>query len=148
MAAKPVYFVIMPAFLRPTDGAVPYSVQFHKPDLSELQRIVGGHIELVAIINGAMENCWLVINEEGKLEGLPPNQAATFIANGQIQAGDYIAGNAVLIGTDVNDTAEFGPLPPRIAAAVAHNWEEDGHATTVGLRKGHATPFHNDGNVH
>ena len=41
--------------------------------LEELQSTVGGFIEIVT----TYDNRWMVINEEGKLNGLPYNPAAT-----------------------------------------------------------------------
>ncbi|MBR0290891.1 MAG: DUF3846 domain-containing protein [Bacteroidales bacterium] len=43
--------------------------------LEEKQRIVGGNIEIVP----SREGNWLVVNEEGKLEGLPINRDATLL---------------------------------------------------------------------
>ena len=43
--------------------------------LKEKQDIVGGHIEIIP----SREGNWLVINEEGKLEGKPLNEQATLL---------------------------------------------------------------------
>lgn len=43
--------------------------------LRELQHIVGGHIEIIQASDGIM-----VVNEEGKLQGLPRNEQATALA--------------------------------------------------------------------
>ncbi len=60
--------------------------------LDELQAYVGGYIELTETKDGRD----MYINEEGKLDGLPPNWAAT----GLYKHGhaDVIAGNAIVIG--------------------------------------------------
>lgn len=55
--------------------------------LEALQGIVGGYIETVWL----RDNCVLVCNEEGKLQGLPPNF---------LLMGDLIVGTAVLAGVD------------------------------------------------
>ena len=55
--------------------------------LKALQSAVGGYIETVTFA----EDCTLVVNEEGKLQGLPPNF---------LFFGDVIAGTAVLAGVD------------------------------------------------
>lgn len=55
--------------------------------LKALQSAVGGYIETVTFA----EDCTLVVNEEGKLKGLPPNF---------LFFGDVIAGTAVLVGVD------------------------------------------------
>ncbi len=58
--------------------------------LTELQEIVGGYIEIVFFQNGYC----LVVNEEGKLNGLPLNPYATLLMyeNG---INDVIVGNAL-----------------------------------------------------
>ena len=40
--------------------------------LDELRRVVGGHIEIIPCRDGRI----MVLNEEGKLEGLPRNDQA------------------------------------------------------------------------
>jgi hypothetical protein len=55
--------------------------------LEELQEYVGGWIEFVPMPNGII----LVVNEEGKLDGLPHNEKAT-----QVFKYDEIVGDAVL----------------------------------------------------
>lgn len=59
--------------------------------LEELQAIVGGYIECLNLNDGRL----LVCNEEGKLEGLPLNDAATDIvrANGY---NDWIVGDVLI----------------------------------------------------
>lgn len=75
-------------------------------DLKTLQEIVEGHIETVPTM---MSSAWskekdvgltLIINEEGKLLGLPMNQLATDMA---YLFNDVIVGNAVLMGTTDED---------------------------------------------
>lgn len=60
-------------------------------DLGYMQSIVGGYIEIVQVRDGKI----LVINEEGKILGLKPNQMATLLAKDSLQPGDYIAGRAI-----------------------------------------------------
>ena len=69
--------------------------------LAELQRYVGGYIEALDLQNGSI--MWL--NEEGKLNGLPYNLVADFIAHQHtgIATDDHVVGD-VLIAT----TAETG----------------------------------------
>lgn len=70
-------------------------------ELDELQDIVDGYIETVGTMlapGWAQEKGVtpvLIINEEGKLRGLPYNDAATVMA--QITVTDEIVGNAVLM---------------------------------------------------
>lgn len=55
--------------------------------LKALQNAVGGYIETVIFA----EDCTLVVNEEGKLQGLPMNFRIF---------GDVIAGTALFVGVD------------------------------------------------
>lgn len=52
--------------------------------LEELQPIVGGYIEIVYL-----PNRFMVVNEEGKLMGLPINEKASIIA-GETIVGDVL----------------------------------------------------------
>lgn len=45
-------------------------------DLESLQAVVGGYIEFLRFQDGSM----MVVNEEGRLHGLPLNAVASFIA--------------------------------------------------------------------
>jgi hypothetical protein len=63
--------------------------------IEELNEMVGGYIEIVR--PPSQQGAIMVINEEGKLKGLPFNLLATMTAN---LAGDHIVGNAVLCGPD------------------------------------------------
>ena len=60
--------------------------------LEELQRYVGGYIEVVVL--GSQQV--MVVNEEGKMMGLQRNDVATDLAKTRVLPGDYIAGNAVV----------------------------------------------------
>ena len=60
--------------------------------LEQLQKAVGGLIEIIHLPDGRL----MVVNEEGKLEDLPLNEATTTLARGAIFDGDYIAGDAVV----------------------------------------------------
>ncbi len=62
-------------------------------ELDQLKALVGGWIECVYLDSNKL----FVINEEGKLHGLPINEAATIIASSRLFPGDYIAGNAVML---------------------------------------------------
>lgn len=55
--------------------------------LEDLQCIVGGYIETVTFA----EDCTLIVNEEGKLQGLPVNFRIF---------GDVIVGTALFVGVD------------------------------------------------
>ncbi len=64
--------------------------------LEELQALVGGYIEVVALRDGRL----LVLNEEGKLEGFPYNEQATALARDCLFPGDFIVGTAVLVSEE------------------------------------------------
>ena len=66
-----------------------------QPTLEEAQAFVGGYIEIVTTRKGEQ----IVINEEGKLQGLPWNDLATDLAHegGAISSDDYIAGNCMIL---------------------------------------------------
>jgi hypothetical protein len=61
--------------------------------LEELQGFVEGHIEVVCLKDGMI----MVVNEEGKLNGLPFNTRATLAYNrGTGRYDDIIVGNALV----------------------------------------------------
>ena len=71
-----------------------------EPDLKAAQEFVGGMVEGIQFPNGD----YLIINEEGKLIGLPINEDATKLWKDTFDNDDYItgrddwvAGNAILI---------------------------------------------------
>ena len=71
-----------------------------EPDLKAAQEFVGGYVEGIAMPNGD----YLIINEEGKLIGLPVNEQATKLwketfDNDNYITGrdDFVVGNAILI---------------------------------------------------
>lgn len=71
-------------------------------ELEELQKIVGGYIEILALPGKPGEI--MVCNEEGKLEGLPINPAATQLWKATAQPGsprmfDDVVGTVLLCHT-------------------------------------------------
>jgi uncharacterized protein DUF3846 len=86
------------AFVARVDGTVT-PLPPRPPTLEELQAIVGGYIEVVALRHKGKIIGQMIFNEEGKLEGLSYNAAATFLAqtNGGIPASDFIVGPAVVL---------------------------------------------------
>lgn len=60
-------------------------------ELKELQELVGGYIETIPVSTNQL----MVLNEEGKLDGLPYNQKATEIAFKNC-VFDWIVGNVVI----------------------------------------------------
>ena len=63
----------------------------HRPSLEESQKIVGGYIEITKC--NSIPPKRMVVNEEGRLQGLPVNRAATSIHN----CGVAIMGNVIVL---------------------------------------------------
>lgn len=63
-----------------------------KPTLEEMQKAVGGLIEIVSLRSSIV----LVINEEGKLKGLPVNMPATVMYQDLCHTEDIIVGDCLL----------------------------------------------------
>lgn len=61
--------------------------------LEQMQDIVGGYIEIVRLT----EDVLMVVNEEGKCEGLPYNKEATALFRKCFpKSGDFIVGNVLV----------------------------------------------------
>ena len=78
-----------------------------EPNLKEAQEFVGGYVEGITFPNGD----YLIINEEGKLMGLPLNEEATKLwkatfDNDNYVTGrkDFVVGPAILIKKDALNT--------------------------------------------
>jgi len=73
---------------------------------NEMVEVVHGYIEAV-YLDGAVA----YVNEEGKLDGLPKNQAATDMAHAHnaIYGDDWIAGNMLITG-ECDDEGEMMSL--------------------------------------
>ncbi len=78
-------------------------------DLHGLQEIVGGYIEAVGLTCPMPATAY--INEEGKIDGLPPNPVASSITH--LMPGDFIAGPMVILGPPDNE-GEDTPLPTEL----------------------------------
>ncbi len=65
-----------------------------KMSLEQLQQFVGGYIEMVPTKNPRRS---LVVNEEGMLNDLPPNENATKLAHPNTLIMDFIRGDALLV---------------------------------------------------
>ena len=61
--------------------------------LKELQEYVGGFIETISSLDG---NHIMVVNEEGKLMGLPFNYCATIRLINEFSKMDHIVGDALI----------------------------------------------------
>lgn len=64
-----------------------------KFSLEEMQEIVGGYIETIDLPSGMV----MVLNEEGKLEGLEKNEVATEIWKREFPIEDYPDNNDELV---------------------------------------------------
>ena len=78
-----------------------------EPDLKAAQAFVGGYVEGISFPNGD----YLIINEEGKLTGLPLNPEATALWKATFDNDNYITGRddfvvgpAILIRAKALDT--------------------------------------------
>ena len=60
--------------------------------LEELQKIVGGIIEIIYLNN----NLIMVIDEEGKIKNKGENDNATLVAQRQLGGMDYVVGDALV----------------------------------------------------
>lgn len=67
-----------------------------KNELSALQRLVGGHLEVIRL-----QRCLALVDEEGKLKGLKPNM---------VFGMDAIVGTIVFVG---EDGEEFTDCPAK-----------------------------------
>ena len=66
-----------------------------EPDLKAAQDFVGGYVEGITFPNGD----YLIINEEGKLMGLPLNEEATKLWKATFDNDNYITGrNDFVVG--------------------------------------------------
>ena len=73
----------------------------YKPTLKEMQKFVGGYIEVVYLNDKEV----MIIDEEGKLKGKPVNAEATIRAtrNKAIFNNDWIAGDVLIMPEDYLD---------------------------------------------
>lgn len=61
--------------------------------LEELKGFVGGYIQIIELT----EDEWMVMNEEGKLKGLPTNLAACSKTMGIVALDDEIVGDVLIV---------------------------------------------------
>lgn len=108
----------MRALVIPADKAEPvHELDVPEEDaLSVLQKQVGGMIQAVPLPNfiGDGHKATAYINEEGKFDAdCPPNMRATdfFVPGVGLFAGDYIAGNCVIVGFNPAD-GKHRDVPP------------------------------------
>ena len=87
--------------------------------LAALQKAVGGYIETLSVGGGLVA----VVNEEGKLNGLPFNRG---LYHGGMDPVDYLYGNILFVGTNGED---FRGLTDDELDALTH----DHRASTSGV---------------
>ena len=92
-------------------------------ELADLQKAVGGNIEVVYPFDDPVG---LVMNEEGKLDGLPMNRA---LRDDEGNIYDVIAGSFLVVGLKEDD---FGSLTPE----QIQKYEEHFHQPEVFIRMG------------
>ena len=66
-------------------------------ELEEMQKIVGGYIEVIRLNDGRL----IIVNEEGLLQGLPVNIEATNILRRDHSTTQYIVGTAIVCDADM-----------------------------------------------
>ena len=66
-------------------------------ELEEMQKIVGGYIEIIRLNDGRL----IIVNEEGLPQGLPVNIEATNILRRDHSTTQYIVGNAIVCDADM-----------------------------------------------
>ena len=69
--------------------------------LEEMQRVVGGRIEIIPLDREGLEDRLLVIHEEGKLISLPLNIFATLEWIRYYGETDYVSGDAIICHPDL-----------------------------------------------
>ena len=84
------------------DGAMDYHSPANGVDyqLDELQRLVGGPVEVVPLRWAGKSQLLMVCHEEGKLLGLEPNVKATLIWEAYYGPTDVIVGPVLLCYPD------------------------------------------------
>lgn len=83
------------AYILRTDGTREEIKEKGYLKLETLQAAVGGYIETVPCRDNGKGKV-MILNEEGKLQGLPYNAKATAMARGIIADSDVIVGDVVI----------------------------------------------------
>ena len=88
-------------FIIPPDGIITTQNIKGNFDLSILQKIVGGYVEIVPHFNKYGEDrCIVFCNEDGKMRQLPVNRYATILwekAVGHQMTPDYLVGTIAIV---------------------------------------------------
>lgn len=87
------------------------------PQLAALQELVGGYIEIVSG-TGPNGHAWAAfLNEEGRLHGLPPNEAATALLDALGRGVGMVVGTVAFLGTFGGGTLDCPADVARTATA-------------------------------
>ena len=97
--------------------------------LENMQQEVGGYIEILYPFDegSPLEYACLVCNEEGKLQGLPPNRA---LYDDNYNPYDVIMGTFLVVGCH-NEEELDGLTPREIDAALKYFAIQDGYAAAM-----------------
>ncbi len=94
--------------------------------LQLLQDLVGGYIEFVSLPDFGLE---MVVNEEGKISGLPMNLVGTLYWNRQYRETlDWIMGDVVFLSSDREANGDPKPLTDEQLSTILNrvdSWFED-----------------------
>lgn len=102
---------MMQAVLIPHDDMRENSIVEWDNDIEQVQALVGGYVERVRLTTDAA----LLVNEDGKMTGLPVNRRATLLLREMGRRTDFIVGDCVLVG----DTGEdFVSAPEALVATL------------------------------
>lgn len=91
--------VVIPAqpTLEQSPAYVTHPANGEKFELEQLQKIVGGYIEVVLLtINPDGKKVYMIVNEEGELNGLPLNPIATAMFQECRKTDDVIVGDVLI----------------------------------------------------
>lgn len=103
--------------------------------LQLLQELVGGYIEFISLPKYGLE---MIVNEEGKLNGLPINLAGTMYWNRQYENLDYVVGDIVLLNATTDANGDPAGLTENQVARIVQDvdrWLEDAEEANFDRRE-------------
>ncbi len=78
-----------------TDGTSTALEVDKAPTLEQLQKLVGGYIEIVHVLyNG--QRAQMIVNDEGHIHGMPPNHMGTAIYHATARLRGYVTGHLIV----------------------------------------------------
>lgn len=93
------------------------ALPMEKTDYEAVSKAVGGYIEHITLA-GKFEGFAMYLNEEGKLNGLPMNKAATAIWEMCYGQTDVLVGDVVFLSNETDDEGNELPLTDEQVAKV------------------------------